>query len=134
MNQSIKLLCLAATIGVITATAFTCGVGLFTGTGTWCGLHLYWVFGIPIAIFFALVFGLPTHFVFTKFNLRQSWQFILCGVIFALPFWYGLAQPFSSSRWLHAGIFDSLNYLGSGAAGGFTYWWLTIAKQKRKLP
>ena len=34
----------------------------------------------------------------------------------------GACQPFASVRWAQSGLYDSLNYLGSGLAGGLAYW------------
>jgi ABC-type spermidine/putrescine transport system permease subunit II len=124
MRKAFALLCLAAVAGVVGATAVTCGVGLAHGTGTWCGLPLYWIVGIPPAIFSALVFGLPAYWLFRKVGLRRWWQFVLGGLVFAIPVWYELAQPFESARWRASGFFDSLNYLGTGALAGFAFWWL----------
>ena len=46
--------------------------------------------------------------------------------MFAVPFWYSLAQPFESARWVQSGFFDSINYLGSGVLAGLAFWWLAI--------
>jgi hypothetical protein len=134
MLSLITPLCLAAAIGVVGATASTCGVGLISGTSTWCGLPLYWLIGIPTAVFFALVLGLPFHFAFEKLGLRRWWQYALGGLVLALPFWYSLAQPFSSARWLASGFFDSLNYLGSGTLAGIAFWWLAIRQSNSVHP
>ena len=131
MLRTIGLLCLAACAGVTIVTAGTCGVGLLTGTGTWCGLPLYWVFGFPPAIVFAVVLGVPAHFIFQRLRLRAWWLFGLVGFLFALPVWYSLAQPFTSSRWIQSGFFDSLNYLSSGVVAGLTYWWLAIKRNRQ---
>ena len=129
MLRVIGLLCLAAVIGVAIATAGTCGVGLLTGTSTWCGLPLYWLFGFPPAIAFAVALGFPAYLVFRRLGLRSWWQFTLGGLLSAVPFWYSLAQPFESARWVQSGLFDSLNYLGSGALAGLVFWWLAVRGQ-----
>jgi hypothetical protein len=38
----LSMLAVAAVMGVMAATFFTCGVGLANGTSTWCGLPLAW--------------------------------------------------------------------------------------------
>jgi len=124
MLKTMSMLGFAAVIGVTGATSVTCAVGLAHGTGTWCGLPLAWFIGFPIAIIVALVFGLPLAFLFWKFQVRRWWQFGITGFICALPVWNDLAQPFASVRWSQSGLYDSLNYLGSGLAGGLAYWWL----------
>jgi len=122
--STMSMLGFAAVIGVTGATSVTCAVGLFHGTGTWCGLPLAWLIGFPIAIIAALVLGLPLAFVFWKLGLRRWWQFGMTGFICAIPAWFELAQPFESVRWMQSGLYDSLNYLGSGLAGGLAYWWI----------
>jgi hypothetical protein len=112
----------AALIGVTGATSVTCGVGLFHGTGTWCALPLIWFIGFPFAIIVAIIFGLPVAFLFWKFRLTHWWQFGMAGLICALPMWRELAEPFTSVRWQQSGLYDSLNYLGSGLGGGLAYW------------
>lgn len=119
-----SMLGVAAVIGVTGATFTTCGVGLAHGTGTWCGLPLVWFIGFPIAIVAALIFGLPLALLFWKFRLTNWWQFGMAGFTCAVPFWFELAEPFTSVRWAQSGFYDSLNYLGSGLAGGLAYWWI----------
>lgn len=114
----------AAVIGVAGATSTTCGVGLVHGTGTWCGLPWVWFIGFPLAIITALILGLPLALLFWKFRLTQWWQFGITGFISAIPVWIVLAQPFTSVRWVQSGLYDSLNYLGSGLASGLAYWWI----------
>jgi ABC-type spermidine/putrescine transport system permease subunit II len=126
MRRIVVLLLLAAVVGVVGATAVTCGVGLASGTSTWCGLPLYWVVGIPPAAISAVVLGLPAYLLFRKLGFLRWWQFIIGGTVLALPFWYEFAQPFSSARWHASGFFDSLNYLGSGAVAGFAFWWSAV--------
>ena len=126
------LLCFSACSGVALATAGTCGVGLLVGSFTWCGLPFYWIVGFPSAIFFVLVFGLPAHLMFKRGGLRRWWQFVLGGLLLAVPFWNGLAKPFDSPRWGESGPFDSLNYLGSGAVAGLVFWLLAIRAKAEK--
>ncbi|MDO9334181.1 MAG: hypothetical protein Q7T57_06650, partial [Dehalococcoidales bacterium] len=76
----------------------------------------------------AVILGLPAHLAFRRLGLRSWWQFMLGGLIFAVPVWYSLAEPFESPRWIQSGFFDSLNYLGSGAIAGFAFWWLAIRR------
>ena len=122
--RTISMLGVAAIIGVTGATFATCGVGLAHGTGTWCALPLFWFIGFPLAIIVALIFGLPLALLFWKFRLTRWWQFAIAGFICAIPFWIELAQPFTSVRWAQSGLYDSLNYLGSGLASGLAYWWI----------
>ena len=77
---------------------------------------------------FAVLLGLPASLLFQKVGFRRWWQFALGGVAFAVPYWYSLAEPFSSPRWAEVGFFDSLNYLGSGLAGGIAFWWLSVRR------
>lgn len=118
------MLGVAAIIGVATATSATCGVGLVHGTGTWCWLHWTWLFGFPVAVIAAIIFGLPLAFLFRKLHLTRWWQFGITGFICAIPVWIRLAQPFTSVRWTQSGLYDSMNYLGSGVASGLAYWWI----------
>jgi hypothetical protein len=119
------LLGVAAVIGVSVATSASCGIGLLAGTSTWCGLPLFWMVGWPIAGIAAVVLGLPIYLAFRCLGLVRWWQFALGGAFLAVPFWYLLAQPFSSTRWASSGLYDSLNYLGSGSLAGFAFWWLS---------
>ena len=120
--RTASMLGFAAIIGIVIATTTTCGVGLAHGTGTWCGLPFAWFIGIPVATVVALIFGLPLAFLFRKLRLTRWWQFGITGFLCAIPAWVELAQPFASVRWAQSGLYDSLNYLGSGLAGGLAYW------------
>lgn len=120
--RTMSMLGFAAVIGVAIATFTTCGVGLAHGTGTWCALPLVWFIGFPLAVIAAVVFGLPLAFLFWKLRLTRWWQFGITGFICAIPVWIELAEPFTSVRWVQSGLYDSLNYLGSGLAGGLAYW------------
>lgn len=122
--RTMSMLGVAAVIGVAAATSTTCGVGLAHGTGTWCALPLVWFVGFPFAIVAAIVFGLPLAFLFWKLRLARWWQFGTAGLVCAVPAWIDLAEPFASVRWAQSGLYDSLNYLGSGLAGGLAYWWI----------
>lgn len=122
--RTMSMLGVAAIIGVAMATLATCGVGLVRGTGAWCALPLVWLFGFPLAVVVALLFGLPLALLFWKLRLTRWWQFGMTGFVCALPFWIALAAPFTSVRWAQSGLYDSLNYLGSGLAAGLAYWWL----------
>jgi hypothetical protein len=124
MFRMLSMLAAAAIMGVMAATFFTCGVGLVNGTATWCALPLAWLVGFPFAILAAIVFGVPLTFIFWKLGLQRWWQFALTGVVAALPLWYDLAAPFHSPRWQSSGVYDSLNYLGSGFGAGLAYWWI----------
>ena len=123
--RTMSMLGVAAVIGVTIATFTTCGVGLAHGTGTWCALPLVWFIGFPLAITNALIFGLPLAFLFCKLRLTRWWQFAVTGFICATPVWIELAEPFTSVRWAQFGLYDSLNCLGSGLAGGLAYWWIS---------
>lgn len=114
---------LASILGVTVAVLSSCGIGLMQGTDTLCS-PLIWFVGSLVAIVTSLVGGLPMWLLFRRFGLERHWQYALGGMLCALPGWYMLAQPFDSARWHHAGGFDSLNYLGSGAFGGFFFWLL----------
>jgi hypothetical protein len=132
-NQTLwvaALLSLAAIIGVSAATSTSCGIGLLAGTSTWCGLLLFWLVGWPIAAITAIVLGLPTYLAFKRLGLVRWWQFALGGALLAVPFWYQLAQPFSSARWASSGSYDSINYLGSGFLAGLALWWLSARALK----
>ena len=122
--RTMSMLAVAAVIGVTGATFTTCGVGLAHGTSTRCGLPLVWFIGFPFAIVAALIFGLPLALLFWKLRWARWWQFGMAGLICAIPFWMELAEPFTSVRWAESGLYDSLNYLGSGLAGGLVYWWI----------
>lgn len=123
ISLGLSLALLAAILGVTAASLSSCGIGLALGTGTWCS-PATWFVGLIFAMIVALIGGLPMWFLFRRLGLERHWQYVLGGVICALPLWYELAQPFDSARWQHAGGFDSLNYLGSGAFGGFFFWLL----------
>ena len=123
--RTISMLGFAAVIGVVAATFTTCGIGLAHDTGTWCALPFVWFIGFPVAITTAIIFGLPLTLIFRKLRLTKWWQFGLTGFVCAMPIWSELAEPFSSARWVQSGFYDSLNYLGSGCAGGLAYWWIT---------
>lgn len=131
MLRTIGLICLAAVLGVTIATAGTCAVGLATGSGTWCGLPLYWFIGFPSAILVAVVLGLPAHLLFKHVGLWSWGWFVVGDLLFAVPVWHSLAQPFDSPRWAQSGFFDSLNYLGSGAIGGLVFWWLAVRRPSK---
>ena len=120
----LSLAVIAAILGVTMAVLSSCGIGLVLGTGTWCS-PLVWFVGSLLAIATSLVGGVPMWFLFRRLGLERHWQYVLGGMLCALPAWYGLAQPFDSARWHHAGGFDSLNYLGSGAFGGLFFWFLS---------
>jgi hypothetical protein len=124
MFLTASMLALAAVLGVALAVTLSCGIGIALGTNTWCS-PLIWFVGSQIGIVVALVIGLPLHAFFRRRHLVQWWQFALAGVVAALPVWYLLAAPFTSARWHQSGAFDSLNYLGSGAFGGFIFWWFS---------
>jgi len=127
------LLGLAAIIGVSAATSTSCGIGLLAGTSTWCGLPMSWLVGWPIAVVTAVVLGLPTYLAFKRLGLVRWWHFALGGALLAAPFWYQLAQPFSSARWMSSGSYDSLNYLGSGLLAGLAFWWLSTRTLKLRV-
>jgi hypothetical protein len=133
MLRLVGLLSLAAVIGVTIATAGTCGVGLTVGTNTWCGLPLYWIVGFPPAIATSVVLGLPAYFIFKRYRIHSALVFALGGLLFAVPLWYFFAQPFDSPRWQQSGLFDSLNYLGSGFLGGFAFWLCVRRESKDDL-
>jgi uncharacterized membrane protein len=127
MRRAVEfILCLAvsAALGTMLATSFTCGVGKLNGTDTWCGVGYFWIVGIPIAVVVAFVAAWPLLLIFRRLKLRKSWHYAAAGVLAAAPVWLALAQPFSSVRWLQAGLYDTLNYLGTGLAAALVYWFL----------
>jgi hypothetical protein len=124
MLLSAGILVLAAILGVAAGVGSTCGIGLSIGTSTWCS-PLAWFVGSLIAVPASLLGGLPLWLLFQRLGFRHHWQFVLGGTLCALPVWYLLASPFEPERWYHAGGFDSLNYLGSGAFGGYFFWVLS---------
>ena len=135
MTRIIQLLCCAALLGVAIASSATCGVGLLSGTGTWCtAIPFMWLVGMPLAVASALLLGVPTFMLYQRLALRRWWQFLLGGALAAIPLWYHLAAPFASVRWDRSGLFDSLEYLGSGAAAGVAFWYLVIARRHREAP
>ena len=121
---TIGLLCLAAVVGILAATSVTCGVGLVQGTDTWCGFHLMLLFGSPIAIPVALLLGFPAFLIYKRWNVRTWWMFALGGLLLATPVWYLLVSPIGNPRWEAAGLYDSINYLGTGLFGGLAFWLL----------
>ena len=133
MLRAVLLLAIAAVIGVVAATSGACAVGLATGTSTWCSFPLVWPIGIIFAVPVAILFGVPTDLLYRKAGLRRWWQFVVGGSLLAVPLWCALAQPFTSARWQTSGLFDSLNYIGSGAIAGLAYCWLRIRQAKNAL-
>jgi len=131
MLRTVTLLCIAAVLGVVGATTSTCLVGLTQGTTTWCGLPLAWPIGVAFAVPVALVLGIPADFAFRRAGLRQWWLFPIGGALLSLPVWYEFAQPFDSPRWQASGLFDTLNYVGTGALAGFAFWWLKVRREAR---
>lgn len=117
----LALLCTAAAFGVTAASMGTCVASLIVGEGERCGT-LGFAIGIPISLVVGTVLGLPLQLVFSRLQLRRWWQYVLGGTLLAAPIWYELAGPFASARWAYAGLYDSMLYLGSGAAGGLLFW------------
>jgi hypothetical protein len=116
---------IAATFGVMSATSLACGVGLLNGTNTWCGVGYIWIVAIPLAIAFSFIIGLPLHFIFSRFRLRAWWQFGVAGALAAMPIWLDLAKPYASVRWQQSGLYDTIDYIGTGVLAALTYWLLT---------
>ena len=114
-------LALAAAVGAIAATSLTCGVGLARGTDTWCGLGSIWIAAIPLAVVCAVAAGTPMFFMFRWLRLEAWWQYTLAGAAAAVPGWFLLARPFTSARWEQSGLYDSLNYLGTGALAALAF-------------
>ena len=129
----VRLLVLAALVGVGVATSSACAIGLTAGTATWCGFPIVWPVAALIAIPIAVLFGVPADWLFRKLGFQRWWHFLLGGVLLALPVWYELAAPFESARWQSSGFFDTVNFIGSGAIGGLAYWWLRVARANRAL-
>ena len=129
--QILKLLCFASIMGVVGATTSACVIGLAIGTSTWCGVHLAWPVGFVLAIPCAVLFGFPAQFIYRKLGLTRWWQFVIGGVVIAIPIWESFAQPFSSARWLQSGFFDSLIFLGSGAFAAIVFWFLDRRRNAR---
>jgi len=78
------------------------------------------LFAVPIAI----LIGAPAYFLLRTLGWVRWWHFTFAGTIMAVPFWIGLAEPFESIRWQQSALFDSINYLGSGALGALAFWCL----------
>lgn len=123
------LLCLATVFGILGATSVTCAAGLVQGTSTWCGFDLMLLFGVPIAIPVALVFGFPAYLAYRRWNLTRWWMFAIGGLTLAISVWYLLVSPIGGDRWNHAGIYDSLNYLGTGVFAGLAFWCFLRARE-----
>lgn len=125
MNWLLCLVYLAASafLGVGVASSATCGVGLVAGTDTWCS-GLIWLFGAAIAVPVAVVVGFPSYYLFKRFGFTEAWHYAFAGLACSLPLWWALAAPFSSVRWQQSGLFDSLNYIGSGVCAALIFWLL----------
>lgn len=132
MRRTLALLCIAAVLGVVTATSSTCGIGLIAGTTTWCWMPGLWLFAFPVATVFAVVLGFPAALLYRRLGLVRWWQFAVGGAVIAVPFWFEAALPFASPRWQQSGFYDSLNYLGSGLFGGLWFWFLL--RWRSKMP
>ena len=117
------LICLAiaGAVGTMVATAFTCGVGLLKGTHAWCGLQYIWLAAVPLSVLVALLAGPVLHVLFQRFRIQAYWQYALAGGIASLPLWVVLAQPFESVRWRQSGLYDTLNYVGTGLLAAVFY-------------
>jgi hypothetical protein len=130
MRRAINfILCLAisAAIGTMLATSMTCAMGKLNGTQTWCGVGYFWIVGIPMAVAVALVTGGPLVFALRWLKIGSIWHYAVSGFLAAVPVWFALSQPFASARWLQAGPYDSLNYLGTGVLSAICYWFLAKA-------
>jgi len=127
------LVVLSVFLGVAGATTTSCAIGLSQGTNTWCGLVWLWPLGTLLAIPTALLIGVPAYFFMRTLGLARWWQYLLGGILVAAPLWVGLSQPFTSIRWQQSGLFDTINYLGSGALGAVAFWWL-IGRKDRAGP
>ena len=131
--HKLLLVVFAAFLGVAGATSTSCAIGLAQGTNTWCGLHWFWPVGTILAAPVAVFVGIPAYVVMRKLGFVRWWHFVLAGTFLAVPFWAGLAQPFSSVRWQQSGFFDTINYLGSGALGALAFWWLLRRSESGRL-
>ncbi len=118
---TILCLAIAAAMGTMAATSLTCGVGLARGTDTWCGLGYFWVVAIPMAVLCGVVLGTPLYYIFRWLKLKAWWHYTLAGAVAAVPGWLVLAQPFASVRWGQSGLYDTLNYLGTGALAALAF-------------
>ena len=118
-------LAIAATAGAMSATTITCGVGLLRGTKTWCGLGFVWLVAIPASVTVAAIAGPILHFAFWRLRFHAVWHFAMAGVVASLPLWFALAQPFGPARWQQSGLYDTLNYVGTGLLAALCYWLLT---------
>jgi hypothetical protein len=78
-----------------------------------------------------LVIGVPAYFLFRWLGIRHWFWFALGGLLIAVPFWSLLAEPFHSARWHQAGLFDSLNYLGSGLLAGLFLWFVAVRRRSK---
>ena len=121
--KTLMLLCVAAVLGVISATGVICGIEKILHPTMSCDMRIFWVVGIPIAVAFALFIGFPATLIFRKFKLFHWWQFVLGATLIAVPFYVVVGEPFK--RHSESGL--ALLYLGSGALSGLFYWFFAIA-------
>ncbi|NQD37806.1 hypothetical protein HPT27_12285 [Permianibacter sp. IMCC34836] len=132
MEKLLGQLAVSAVAGVVMATSGGCGVLMLQGSDAVCGLGWVWLFAIPTAVIFSILLGLPTLLLFKRVGFQRWWHYMLGGALIAAPFWYSLAGPFDSARWHHASLYDSINYLGSGAMAGLALWLAEFEFAKRQ--
>ena len=78
-----------------------------------------------MAVVVAVIAGPVLHFTFWRLRFQSVWHYAIAGVLASLPLWFALAQPFESARWQQSGLYDTLNYVGSGLLAALCYWLLT---------
>jgi hypothetical protein len=120
------LLALCAGLGSMAATTLSCAVGLLNETDAWCGAGYIWIIAVPLAIGVAWLAGAVLLWPFAKMKLNAWWHYVIAGLAVASPIWLLLAQPFTSVRWQQSGVYDSLNYLGTGAIAALLFWLLNV--------
>ncbi len=84
-----------------------------------------WIVAIPVSILVALILGGPLAIAFRWLKFNAWWQYALGGLAASLPAWVALSQPFESARWQSVGLYDTLNYVGSGVLSAIAYWFLS---------
>jgi len=91
---------------------------------------LYGLFGSIFGLLSGLFFGWPIVKVFERYNLERLWQYIIAGIVCALPFLVGWFYPFNSEHWCVFGLTNSLYFFATGIIASIFYWY-NVVKVKR---